>query len=95
MTASCANLALADHVRYRRFGDEGVVLRQDSAEVLVLNETGIQVLDLAAEGLGPEEIVEAMASNYEVEPTILEAEVNQFLDELLRGGILVQKDMGS
>jgi hypothetical protein len=51
-------------VRYRRIEGEAVVLRQSTAEVLVLNEVGASVLDLADGRRSVGEWIEAIVRDY-------------------------------
>lgn len=51
-------------VRYRRIEGEAVVLRQSAAEVLVLNEVGASVLDLADGQRSVGEWIEAIVRDY-------------------------------
>lgn len=75
-------------VRYRRIEGEAVVLRQSAAEVLVLNEIGADVLDLA-DGLRPVgEWIEALEREYDADPEVLAREVLEFAGELEEAGLL-------
>ncbi len=51
-------------VRYRRIEGEAVVLRQSAAEVLVLNEVGASVLDLADGRRPVGEWIDAIVRDY-------------------------------
>jgi hypothetical protein len=75
-------------VRYRRVEDEAVVLRQSAAEVLVLNELGASVLDLA-NGFHPVcDWVEDLAGRYEVDRERLERDLLEFAAEAREAGLL-------
>lgn len=95
MTESRTKFCLAEDVRYRRFGEEGIVLRQEEAEIMVLNETGIRVLALAAEGTDADDIVDRILADYDVNRATLQSDVDQFLAELLQAGILTQSEASS
>ena len=81
-------------VRYRRIEGEAVVLRQSAAEVLVLNEVGASVLDLADGERPVGEWIEILAAEYDADPETLAAEVLEFAGELREAGLLetVAKD---
>ena len=51
-------------VRYRRIEGEAVVLRQSTSEVLVLNEVGASVLDLADGERSVGDWIETLAGEY-------------------------------
>lgn len=75
-------------VRFRRVESEAVVLRQNAAEVMVLNEVGARILDLA-DGVTPiAGWVEALFDEFEVERGILEEDVLGFASELAEAGVL-------
>jgi hypothetical protein len=87
---SNAIFAPAPDVRYRRVGDEGVVLRQRDAEIMVLNETGVRVLSLL-DGRRPlAEVVEIMAAEYDAEPGCIEADVMRYVGEMTDAGAIVR-----
>jgi hypothetical protein len=75
-------------VRFRVIEDEGVVVRQTAAEVLVLNDTATRILALAdgAASLGC--WVDMLLDEYDVERATLEKDVLAFAAELLAQGLL-------
>jgi len=75
-------------VRYRRIEGEAVVLRQSAAEVLVLNEVGASVLDLADGERSVGEWIEALRSEYDADPETLTHDVLTFAGELEEAGML-------
>jgi hypothetical protein len=75
-------------VRYRRIEGEAVVLRQSAAEVLVLNEVGASVLDLADGEHSVGEWIEALRGEYEADPEELARDVLAFAGELREAGML-------
>ncbi len=87
-----ARLGLARDVRFRRVDHEGVVLCQDPAEVLVVNELGAALLALIDGRRSAAELVEALEHLYEVFRERLEADVLLYLDELHGSGVLRTDD---
>jgi hypothetical protein len=75
-------------VRYRRIEGEAVVLRQSAAEVLVLNEVGASVLELADGELSVGGWIDALAAEYEGDTAILARDVLAFAAELAAAGLL-------
>ena len=75
-------------VRYRRIEGEAVVLRQSAAEVLVLNEVGASVLDLADGELSVGEWIDALAGEYDGDSASLARDVLAFAAELAEAGLL-------
>lgn len=78
----------APDVRFRIVDGEAVVVRQKSAEVLVMSEVGARILTLA-DGIRPIGAwVEILAAEYEVDRGALERDVLRFAAELAAEGIL-------
>jgi coenzyme PQQ synthesis protein D (PqqD) len=75
-------------VRYRRIEGEAVVLRQSAAEVLVLNEVGASVLDLADGERSVGDWIEALTREYEADAETLARDVLTFAVELQEAGML-------
>jgi hypothetical protein len=75
-------------VRYRRIEGEAVVLRQSAAEVLVLNEVGASVLDLADGERSVGEWIEALRGEYDADLETLARDVLTFAGELEEAGML-------
>jgi hypothetical protein len=82
---------LAAGIRQRRVGEEGVVLRQRHAEVMVLNELGARVLELACEGKSYGQIIQQLLGEYRVERSMLAQDVAKYLGELLENGVIVSR----
>lgn len=75
-------------MRYRRIEGEAVVVRQSSAEVLVLNGVGADVLAMAdGERTVGAWIAELLAA-YEVDAETLARDVLAFAAELTEAGLL-------
>jgi hypothetical protein len=75
-------------VRYRLIEGEAVVLRQSASEVLVLNEVGASVLDLADGERSVGEWIEALRGELEVDAETLARDVLTFAGELEDAGML-------
>ena len=75
-------------VRYRRIEGEAVVLRQSAAEVLVLNEVGASVLDLADGEHSVREWIETLSGEYDSDRETLARDVLTFAGELAEAGML-------
>ncbi len=81
-------LERAPDVRYRLIQDEGVVIRQEAGEALVLNEVGARILDLLDGQLDVEGLELQLLEEFEVEPKALLADTAVFLEELLTIGVV-------
>jgi hypothetical protein len=75
-------------VRYRRIEGEAVVLRQSTAEVLVLNGVAATVLDLA-DGTRPVgEWIDVLSQEYGADRETLARDVLEFAGEASAAGLL-------
>lgn len=81
-------LQRAPDVRFRAVDDETVVIRQEAAEALVLNEVAGRILELADGEATAGTIVETLLREYEVPADELAADVGTYLEELVENGIL-------
>ena len=85
---TATTLSIHSRVRFRRVLDEAVVIHQERAEALVLNDTATAFLELCNGERSLEEIVGLMADQYEVEPATLLADMIGFAQELVAEGII-------
>jgi hypothetical protein len=75
-------------VRFRLLDGEAVVLRQRAGEVMVLNEVGARILELADGTTPVSGWVEALAAEYEVGRDELARDVLYFAGELTAAEVL-------
>lgn len=76
-------------IRFQRVSDEGVVVRQSEANVLVLNEVGMSILEAIRDGAtAPGDLVERLGQAYEVATEELVTDVAEFLRELVAAGVI-------
>jgi Coenzyme PQQ synthesis protein D (PqqD) len=75
-------------VRYRHIEGEAVVVRQSSAEVLVLNEVGASVLDLADGERDVRAWIDALSEVYDTDLAVLARDVLAFAAEMEDAGLL-------
>ena len=77
---------ISPSIRYRRMGDEAVVLCQSSAEILVLNEIGSRILHLVDGRRGAEDLCTALCEEFDVEAATVLQDLTAFLSELIEIG---------
>jgi len=78
-------------VRFRAVGGEGVVVRQDAAEVMVLNGVGARVLELLDGARTVAAVLDTLAQEYDVGRPDLEHDILAYLGELLEAGVIRDK----
>lgn len=76
-------------VCYRRIFDEGVVIHQQKAEALVLNEVGVSFLELCDGDRSVQQIIELMLQQYDTGVEVLTRDVHDFVQELSESGVIV------
>jgi hypothetical protein len=81
--------APAEQARGRRLEHEAVVVLPDKGQVKVLNEVGAQIWMLADGTRTVREIIVAVCHEYDVSPTVAEADTLKFLAELQQKGLIV------
>ncbi len=59
--------------------------------VFVMSPVGARIWELLGEGKDTDELVPLLLEEYEVEPEILKADVDEFLAELSRLGLLLEE----
>ncbi len=92
MTDSNRIYRLKSDVRFRSIADEGIVLRQDEGEVLVVNGVGVRVVELIADGASFQELLTTLEAEYDVEPKQLRTDVLSYIEELRVAGVLETGD---
>jgi hypothetical protein len=75
-------------VRFRIVADEGVVIRQQAAEVLVVNEVGARILQLLDGKRSLAQVRACLAAEFAAEPAELERDVAAYVDALIAAGVV-------
>ena len=81
-------LTTAPDVRFRRVLDEAVLIRQQSAETMVLNEVAVSVLEKCDGQASLEQITRQIQSEYDADPETIRQDVLTFAVELLSSGLV-------
>lgn len=83
-------VSLSPRVRFRAVGCEGVLVHVESGRVVVLNETGLHVVQQLERGArSATELVDSLVETFAVETADATADVSAFLAELDAEQILV------
>ena len=81
-------LKLNPRARFRAVDDEGVVVQIERDEVMVVNATGLHVLDLVRLTGSRAAVIEAITAEYETGDAAVAEDVDAFLADLRDYGIL-------
>jgi hypothetical protein len=79
-------------VRFRTVLDEGVVIKQDSAEVMVLSTVGARVLQLVDGERTVAAIEDRLAAEFDAPRATIAADLDAYLEELAAIGIVEALD---
>jgi pyrroloquinoline quinone biosynthesis protein D len=88
MTAESAVYRTKRDVRFRVVRDEAVVVRQEDAEVIALNEVGASILALLDSRRSLGEILDVLLEQYDVDRDTLSNDLSRFLGELVGAGVV-------
>lgn len=77
-----------DDVRYRVVGEEAVVVRQNAAEVLAVNDVGARILELIDAKCTVGQLIETMSSEYDVDRKELTEDIETFVAAMHDAGIV-------
>jgi Coenzyme PQQ synthesis protein D (PqqD) len=82
---------LADDVRHRRVLDEAVVVRQETNEVLVINEVSASILEFfeKQKEVAVSDLIDHLTGEYEVNRQVLQKDTLAHIEKLLAAGVLV------
>ena len=75
-------------VRFRRLFDEAVLIHQEKAEALVLNDTAVSFIELCDGERTADEIITLMLESFEVTSQQLAEDLLLFIKELSEEGII-------
>jgi hypothetical protein len=77
-----------EDVRYRIVGDEAVVVRQNAAEVIAINDVGARILQLIDANSTVGQLIDVMANEYDVTRDELSRDVEHFVAAMHDAGIV-------
>jgi Coenzyme PQQ synthesis protein D (PqqD) len=80
-------------IRFRLVGDEGVVVRQDSAEVIAVNDVGATILSLLDARRTIAQLLEKLLAEFEIDGQSLRNDVVGFLSDLVSAGVLEEVEV--
>ena len=79
---------LDKHIRFRRLFDEGVLIHQDKAEAMVVNDTALSFLENCDGVRNAGEIMAEIRAQFDVEEQQLLEDLEPFISELIDDGII-------
>lgn len=88
MSDNAESVGLNKRVRFRTVADEGVLVHLDSARVIVVNEVGLRIVQLLEKTSNRKELIDCIASEFEVTQGQAAADIEHFLAELEKEQVL-------
>lgn len=76
------HIALHPDIRFRAVPPEGVLVDQRNAEVLVVNDLGLRVVQLLEAGGTRDSIIETLLQEYDATAAVIASDVEAFLLDL-------------
>ncbi len=87
MTQSDA-VRLSPDIRYRTVTPEGVVVHLKRAEVMVVNELGVKILELIEKTGSLSGVIDLLSQTYDAPRDRIAADVQQFCNDMRNRGLL-------
>ena len=81
-------LKLSEHVHYVRLDDQVIVADMRSGDYLGLDGAGARAWELIGSRAARGAILKRLSTEYDVAPDVLRRDVDQFLQDLLRRGLI-------
>jgi hypothetical protein len=75
-------------VRFRVVGEEAVIVRQDTAEVIALNDVGASLFAHLDSRRSAGALLDALLEEYDIDRETLRRDVESFLAELRQAGVV-------
>ena len=88
MVSNSSILKHSADIRFRRVGEEAIVIHQKNTEVLALNEVGCRVLELLDGEISLTRVADRRTAEYDVAAAKLQEDVLAFAEELLEAGLI-------
>lgn len=82
-----SRLVLASHARFRRFGEEGIIVDQQTAEVLVVNAVATRFVELSMRGESIRSSARLLSQEFEAAAETIETDLIEFAGDLLASGL--------
>lgn len=82
------NFKTLPDIRFRVIAGEGVIIRQNVGEAIVVNEVGARILELLREDMSTLDLIEKMALEFDVGRDELKQDVYPYLAELESAGVV-------
>lgn len=85
--------ACSNHIELMEMEQEWILVDTEGFTITKINRMGAMILEAVKELRSPEEIVDMIQMNYEVDSNQARQDINAFLQELQRIGIIYERTL--
>ena len=91
MTIEGEAFMIAKDIRYRRVLDEAVVVRQETNEVIVINESSASIIEFIERNKATTIacLLDYLCNEYEIDRQVLSKDIAAHIKELVAAGIII------
>jgi hypothetical protein len=82
-------ITLSPHAIFQKINAEAVILDMQSEQYYALNEVGMRLWELFAEGKSVQAAIQVLLDEFDVEESALHSDVSQWLHDLSELGLIV------
>jgi methyltransferase-like protein len=91
VSAGLNHYSLNPRVRYRRVGEDGVVIALEKSEVIVVNALGVYILDMLKTPRTIEQITEQVCTEFEVSLATAQQDVSEYITSLSEQDLIARQ----
>jgi hypothetical protein len=88
------SINIAPDVIFREIGGETVILNLKTERYLGLDEVGTRIWEVLQATGSVESTLKILLEEYDVEPSLLERDLNEFIDKLIENGLVTTRGTG-
>lgn len=88
MKDNISDFQILSDVRFRMIADEGVIIRQEIGEALLVNEVGARILEMLKDGVQTVDLIERLTQEFDIGHDQLTQDVYHYLTALEAAGVV-------
>ena len=89
------HIALTSRLRFRAAGNEGVLVHLDTAQVIVVNDVGLHIIQSLQQPITRQALVDSIVSEFQVGQPEAQRDLEHYLQELAAQQMLVAPSSAS
>ena len=80
---------LHERVRFRRVGEDGVVVCMHTGKVLVINPVGVHIVDQLSQEKSIDQIIESICNKFDVNNDVASKDLAIYVDQLIQNEVVL------